>query len=88
MNELMNHACFIDDWLKSISSYTVFSRLILLLRSLHGNNEKTKIILQPDNSVITEPHYVWPTFSDEDWMKVELALRELILAVSSVISTL
>jgi pre-mRNA-processing factor 8 len=30
----------IDDWLKSFSSYTAFSRLILLLRGLHVNNEK------------------------------------------------
>lgn len=71
----------LDDWLKSISSYTAFSRLILLLRGLHVNNEKAKIILRPDKSVITEPHFVWPTLSDEDWMKVEVALKDLILAV-------
>ncbi|KAF8135958.1 PRP8 domain IV core-domain-containing protein [Mycena galopus ATCC 62051] len=34
-----------NDWLKSISSYTAFSWLILLLRGLHVNNEKAKIIL-------------------------------------------
>ncbi|MFS7909901.1 putative ribonuclease H-like superfamily, PRP8 domain IV core, pre-mRNA-processing-splicing factor 8 [Helianthus anomalus] len=28
-----------DDWLKCISSYTAFSRLILILRALHVNNE-------------------------------------------------
>lgn len=69
-----------DDWLKSISSYTAFSRLILLLRSLHVNQEKSKIILRPDKSTITQPHHVWPTLSDEEWMRVELALRDLILA--------
>lgn len=26
-----------DDWLKTISSYTAFSRLILILRALHVN---------------------------------------------------
>lgn len=69
-----------DDWLKSISSYTAFSRLILLLRGLHVNNEKAKIILHPDKSTITEPHFVWPTLSDEEWIKVEVAMKELILA--------
>ena len=72
-----------DDWLKSISSYTAFSRLILLLRGLHVNNEKAKIILRPDKSTITEPHFVWPTLSDDEWIKVEVALKDLILAVSS-----
>ncbi|WAQ81207.1 hypothetical protein PtA15_1A547 [Puccinia triticina] len=69
-----------DDWLKSISSYTAFSRLILLLRALHVNQEKSKIILRPNKSTITQPHHVWPTLSDEEWMRVELALRDLILA--------
>ena len=72
----------IDDWLKTISSYTAFSRVILLLRGLHVNNEKAKIILHPDKNTITEPHFVWPTLSDEEWIKVELAMKDLILAVS------
>jgi hypothetical protein len=71
-----------DDWLKSISSYTAFSRLILLLRGLHVNNEKAKIVLHPDKNTITEPHFVWPSLSDEEWIKVEVAMKELILAVS------
>ena len=70
-----------DDWLKSISSYTAFSRLILLLRGLHVNNEKAKIVLHPDKSTITEPHFVWPSLSDEEWIKVEVAMKDLILAV-------
>lgn len=32
-----------DDWLKTISSYTAFSRLILNLRGLHVNVDKVKI---------------------------------------------
>ena len=71
-----------DDWLKTISSYTAFSRVILLLRGLHVNNEKAKIILHPDKNTITEPHFVWPSLSDEEWIKVELAMKDLILAVS------
>ena len=69
-----------DDWLKSISSYTAFSRLILILRALHVNNEKAKIILRPDKATITEPHHIWPTLADEEWMKVEVALKDLILS--------
>jgi len=58
--------------------------LILLLRGLHVNNEKAKIILHPDKSTITEPHFVWPSLSDEEWIKVEVAMKELILAVRKV----
>ncbi|KIJ29669.1 hypothetical protein M422DRAFT_36884, partial [Sphaerobolus stellatus SS14] len=70
----------LDDWLKSVSSYTAFSRLILLLRGLHVNNEKAKLILRPDKNTITEPHFVWPSLGDEDWIKVEVAMKDLILA--------
>ncbi|KAK6910277.1 pre-mRNA-processing-splicing factor 8 [Kwoniella mangroviensis CBS 8507] len=69
-----------DDWLKSISSYTAFSRLILILRALHVNNEKAKIILRPDRSTITESYHIWPSLSDDQWMSVEVALKDLILA--------
>ncbi|KAG1728295.1 Prp8 core domain Iv [Suillus occidentalis] len=71
-----------DDWLKSVSSYTAFSRLILLLRGLHINNEKAKITSHPDKSTITEPHFVWPALTDDEWIKVEVAMKDLILAVS------
>ncbi|KAJ9134458.1 Pre-mRNA-processing-splicing factor 8 [Pleurostoma richardsiae] len=68
-----------DEWLKSISSYTAFSRLVLILRALHVNMDKTKLILRPDKTVITQEHHIWPTLSDEDWIKVETQLRDLIL---------
>ncbi|KAH0879773.1 hypothetical protein HID58_067167 [Brassica napus] len=69
-----------DDWLKSVSSYTCFSRLILILRALHANNEKAKMLLRPDKSVVTEPHHMWPSLTGDQWMKVEVALRDLILS--------
>jgi len=69
-----------DDWLRSISSYTAFSRLILVLRALHVNNERSKVILKPDKQTVTESHHVWPTLSDDDWCRVEVALKDLILA--------
>ncbi|KAL9579498.1 MAG: hypothetical protein Q9212_005071 [Teloschistes hypoglaucus] len=68
-----------DEWLKTISSYTAFSRLILILRALHVNMDKTKLLLRPDKTVITKEHHIWPTLSDEDWIKVEVQLRDLIL---------
>jgi pre-mRNA-processing factor 8 len=68
-----------DEWLKTISSYTAFSRLVLILRALHVNPEKTKMVLRPDKTVITQDHHIWPTLSDEDWIKVEVQLRDLIL---------
>eukprot|EP00793_Prasinoderma_coloniale_P002374 PRCOL_00001855-RA len=69
-----------DDWLRTISSYTAFSRLILILRALHINMDKAKMLLRPDASVVTEPHHVFPSLTDEAWIKVEVALKDLILA--------
>ncbi|KAG7252061.1 LOW QUALITY PROTEIN: hypothetical protein CRUP_029764, partial [Coryphaenoides rupestris] len=69
-----------DDWLKTISSYTAFSRLILILRALHVNNDRAKVILKPDKTTVTEPHHIWPTLTDEEWIKVEVQLKDLILA--------
>ena len=68
-----------DEWLKSISPYTAFSRLILILRALHVNIDKAKIILRPEKSVITQEHHIWPSLSDEAWINVEVQLRDLIL---------
>ena len=64
-----------DDWLKTISSYTAFSRLILILRALHVNADRTKVILKPDKTTITEPHHIWPTLTDEEWVPVEVRLH-------------
>lgn len=69
-----------DDLLTSISSYTAFSRLILILRALHAINEKAKMLLKPDKSVVTEIHHIWPSFTNDQWIKVEVALKYLILS--------
>jgi pre-mRNA-processing factor 8 len=68
-----------DDWLKTISSYTAFSRLILILRAMHVNIDKTKMTLRPDTTVYTQPHHIWPTLTDEAWVRIEIALKDLIL---------
>ncbi|PRQ49506.1 putative ribonuclease H-like domain, PRP8 domain IV core, pre-mRNA-processing-splicing factor 8 [Rosa chinensis] len=69
-----------DDWLSSISPYAAFSRLILILRALHVNDEKAKMLLNPDTTVVTEPNHIWPSLSEFQWRKVEVALRDLILS--------
>lgn len=61
-------------------SSQAFSRLILILRALHVNNDRAKVILKPDKTTITEPHHIWPTLTDEEWIKVEVQLKDLILA--------
>ncbi|KAJ2903259.1 pre-mRNA-splicing factor 8, partial [Coemansia aciculifera] len=72
-------SCY-DNWLATVSPYTAFSRLVLILRALHINNERAKIVLRPDKSTQTEPHHLWPSLSDEQWIKVENQLKDLILA--------
>ena len=69
-----------DNWLSSISSYTAFSRLILILRALRVNPQRAKLILKPTSDTITEAHNIWPTLTDSEWVRVEVALKDLILA--------
>lgn len=49
-------------------------------RALHVNVDKARMILRPDKSIHTEPHHVWPSLTDDQWVKVETALKDLILA--------
>lgn len=70
---------FYDDWLQSISSYTAFSRTILILRAMGINAERTNMVLRPDHSVVTQPHHLWPSLNQEQWIEVETQLRDLIL---------
>ena len=69
-----------DDWGNSVTPHTCFSRLIMILRSIHINNDKTRLILRPHKGVITQPNHIWPSLTDEEWPKVEIELRNLILA--------
>lgn len=70
---------FYDDWLENTSSYTAFSRTILLLRALGISTERTNLILRPDASIVTEPHHLWPSLTMEQWQDVEKLLLDLIL---------
>jgi pre-mRNA-processing factor 8 len=69
-----------DDWLQTVSSYTAFSRLVLILRALHVNLPKTNSILKPGAHVVTQPNHLWPTLSEEEWIKVEVEMKNLVLA--------
>ena len=53
--------------------------MILILRALHVNNDRAKILLKPDKTTVTEAHHIWPSLSDEEWIKVEVSLKKLIL---------
>ncbi|GAV48190.1 hypothetical protein ZYGR_0I04870 [Zygosaccharomyces rouxii] len=68
-----------DDWLERVSSYTAFSRIILLLRGLKTNEEKAKMILLGDPTIPIKSHHLWPSFTDEQWIEVESKMRDLIL---------
>ncbi|QLL30278.1 hypothetical protein HG536_0A00950 [Torulaspora globosa] len=68
-----------DDWLERVSSYTAFSRLILLLRGLKTDEEQAKMILLGDPTIPIKPHHLWPSFSDEKWIEIEAKMRDLIL---------
>jgi len=68
-----------DDWLKSVSSYTGFSRLMLILRSLHVNVDKTRGIMKPNKTILTKPNHIWPSLNDDEWIKVEVELKNLVI---------
>lgn len=69
-----------DDWLDSCSSFTAFNRLIVLMRALQVNQDKTKLILRPSSSIITKEHHLWPTLTMDQWRNVESQLADLILS--------
>ena len=33
-----------------------------------------------NKQVVTQPHHVWPSLTDEEWVTTEVALKDLILA--------
>merc|ERR1719178_515394 len=37
------------------------------------------MILKPDKMTVTEQHHIWPSLTDEEWIKVEVAMKDLIL---------
>lgn len=69
-----------DDWMDEVASFTCFMRLILLLRSLHVNIDRTKMILKPEKTTITKPNHIWPNLTPNEWVAVENDLKNLILS--------
>ena len=49
-----------DDWTESISSFTCFNRMVLILRGFHLN-AKTGSILLKEISKEKKSEFVWPT---------------------------
>jgi len=47
---------------------------------LHVNNDRTKVLLKPEKTTLTEPHHIWPSLDAEQWIKVEVTLKDMILA--------
>ena len=43
------------------------------------NPDKTKRILKPTRTIGTAAHHVWPSLTDEQWINVEVKLKDLIL---------
>lgn len=69
-----------DDWPAQQSPYTCFSRLILLLRAMHVQFELCMQILRPSaDKTVVHAHHLWPTLTDDEWIAVETALKDLIL---------
>ncbi|CAE7359040.1 Prpf8 [Symbiodinium sp. CCMP2456] len=69
-----------DDWLKSNSSYTAFSRMVLILGALYIDVDGTQAILQPDKTTVAQPGQVWPSLTDREWIQIEMLLKDVILA--------
>jgi len=44
------------------------------------SNEKTKVILKPDKTTVTKPHHIWPTLTEDEWIKAEVEMKNIILA--------
>jgi pre-mRNA-processing factor 8 len=67
-----------DDWIKNISPFTAFSRLVLILKGLEINQEKVKKVLGFSKDFSHETNF-WPFFTDEEWVKNEIFLKDLVL---------
>lgn len=56
-----------------------FQFVYLFFRALHVNNDRTKVLLKPEKTTLTEPHHIWPSLDAEQWIKVEVTLKDMIL---------
>lgn len=66
-----------DDWLLANSSFTAFSRLILILNSIEFDYGSVKNLF--GNLDKHSPQYFWPNFSEKRWIKIEILLKDIII---------
>lgn len=69
-----------DDWLESYTSFTCFSRLVLLLRALHVSPEKTKMAFAVVPERSKPNHFIWPKLQPDEWPRVEVELKNIVLS--------
>nr|UXY88006.1 splicing factor Prp8 [Cryptomonas curvata] len=69
-----------DNWLESISSFTAFSRLLLILKAIKINYKEVKIIFNQFKIPFKENNdRLWPEITDKQWVKLEIALKDIIV---------
>ena len=70
--------CLYDDWLETVSPFTAFSRLILLVRALGVNADATQELLASHNAATVHDH-IWPSLTVEQWITTEIQLKKMII---------
>ncbi|KAJ3431121.1 pre-mRNA-processing-splicing factor [Anaeramoeba flamelloides] len=68
-----------DDWLKTISNEKAFERFIVIVSALHTSYDQAMNILTMSNSIKISQIHLWPNLTVEQWNKVEIDLRDLIV---------
>nr|BAS01665.1 splicing factor PRP8 [Lotharella vacuolata] len=67
-----------DDWLKTISSYTAFSRLIIILKAMHINYKKVIQSLNIIQENSRDNRNFWNKFDIDDWISFENIMIKMI----------
>ena len=69
-----------DDWLKSVSSFTAFSRLLLILKAIKINLKEVKIIFNEFKTTYKKDiNRLWPNITDEKWARLEIMFKDIII---------
>ena len=67
-----------DNWIDTVSEFTAFSRLILILKGLEVDCKQIKQILGVGLEKNVK-NFFWPFFTNEEWITLEITLKDLIL---------
>lgn len=67
-----------DNWINTVSPFTAFSRLVLILRGFEVDEKKMKKILGISLNLIEKDRF-WPIFNDKEWIENEIIIKDLIL---------